>query len=79
MAGEDEPAIITDLDVVGGQHYDGAALEGIDGRLKERQLLPEENLVDGGYVSGEAIAESARREVKLVRAGAGSQRVYGGE
>jgi transposase len=66
MAGEDEPAIITDLDVVGGQHYDGAALEGIHGRLKERQLLPEEHLVDGGYVSGEAIAESASREVKLV-------------
>jgi transposase len=66
MAGEDEPAIITDLDVVGGQHYDGAALEGIHGRLKERQLLPEEHLVDGGYVSGETIAESARREVKLV-------------
>jgi transposase len=66
VASEDEPAIITDVDVVGGQQYDGGALEGIHGRLKERQLLPEEHLVDGGYISGEAIAESAGREVKLV-------------
>jgi len=66
VASEDEPAIITDVDLVGGQQYDGAALEGIHERLKERELLPEEHLVDGGYMSGEMIAESAAREVKLV-------------
>jgi hypothetical protein len=66
VASEDEPAIITDVDLVGGQQYDGAALEGIHERLKERELLPEEHLVDGGYMSGDTMAESAEREVKLV-------------
>jgi transposase len=66
VASEDEPAIITDVDLVGGQQYDGAALEGIHERLKERELLPEEHLVDGGYMSGDTMAESAERGVKLV-------------
>jgi transposase len=66
VASEDEPAIITDVEVVGGQQYDGAALEGIQERLKERNLLPEEQVADGGYISGDTIAESAKRGVKLV-------------
>jgi transposase len=65
VAEEEAPALITDVEIVGGQEYDGAALEGIHQRLKERGLLPEEHLADGGYVNGNTIAESQKREVQL--------------
>jgi transposase len=66
VAAEDAPALITDVDVVGCQEYDGAALEGIQQRLEARDVLPAEQVVDGGYVSGETISSSALRGVKLI-------------
>jgi transposase len=66
VAEEGVPALITDVEVVGAQEYDGGALEGIHERLKERGLLPEEHLVDKGYISGDAIAASQKRGVKLL-------------
>jgi len=65
-AEEDAPALITDLETVGGQEYDGGALEGIHERLEERGLLPEDHLGDKGYVNGNTIAESHDRGVNLV-------------
>jgi len=65
-AEEDGPALVTDVEVVGGQEYDGSALEGIHQRLEERGLLPEKHLADKGYVDGNTIVESGERGVELI-------------
>jgi transposase len=65
-AEEDAPALITDVEVVGGQEYDGGALAGIHQRLKEREILPEGHLADKGYVDGKTIEESRERGVELI-------------
>jgi transposase len=65
-ASEDAPAIITDVEVTASTDYDGAAIEGIHERLSERDLLPEQHLVDSAYISGQTIVESQEREVELL-------------
>lgn len=64
-AAEDAPMIVTDVEVVKGASYEGVVLEAIHERLKKREVLPKEHLVDSAYVSGETIVESGDRGVEL--------------
>ena len=66
VAEETAPAIITDIDVVASCDYDGASLAGIHQRLAEREILPDEQAVDRGYVCGQTIGESKARGVALI-------------
>jgi transposase len=65
-ASEAHPAMITDVDVVGLTERDASAVGPIQQRLAERELAPEEQLVDRGYTSGAAIEQSRGRGVELV-------------
>jgi transposase len=66
VASEDGPAIITDIEVVASCAYDGASVEPIHARLKERGLLPSEHLLDRGFVNGKTLTESSRRGVEVI-------------
>lgn len=65
-ADEQGPTLITDLDVVKLTEYEGDAVEAIQQRLIERDLAPEQHLVDRGYVDGTTLGESQRRGIELV-------------
>jgi transposase len=62
----DRVRFITDVATAGASSGDGEALAGIRDRLTERDLLPPEQVVDSGYVSGRHLAESAAAGVDLV-------------
>lgn len=65
-ASETSPAMITDVEVVGLLERDSGQVEAIQQRLAERELMPDEQLVDRGFTSGRAIVESRGRGVELV-------------
>ena len=69
-AGSTDPAdqvrFITDVTTSPAPSGDGQALGEIREHLVERDLLPEEQVVDSGYVSGKHLAESAAAGVDLV-------------
>lgn len=60
------PTFITDVQTVGASTGDGEALPAIRADLAARDRLPDEQLVDAGYVSGQTLAESAAAGVELV-------------
>jgi transposase len=62
----DQVRFITDVTTAGASSGDGAALNQIRDQLTERGLLPEEQVVDSGYVSGKHLAESDADGVDLV-------------
>jgi transposase len=62
----DQVRFITDVTTAGASSGDGQALAEIRAHLTERDLLPEEQVVDSGYVSGKHLAESAADGVDLV-------------
>ncbi|MGH2524942.1 MAG: transposase, partial [Anaerolineales bacterium] len=62
----DRPHLITDIAATSSVETDFAALAPLQARLSERQVLPGEQFVDGGYVSESNLAESARRGIDLV-------------
>jgi transposase len=62
----DQVRFITDVTTSPAPSGDGAALGGIRDRLTERELLPGEQVVDSGYVSGKHLAESEADGVDLV-------------
>jgi transposase len=71
--GRDAPAVrddrvrfITDVTTAGASSGDGQALAEIRQHLTERGLLPTEQVVDSGYVSGKHLAESAADGIDLV-------------
>jgi transposase len=66
VASEEQVAIITDIEIVSANEYDGESLPNIHQRLNEREILPQTHLVDTGYVSGDAIVESRERGVELL-------------
>jgi transposase len=66
VASEDAPAIITDIEVVASCAYDGASVEPIHARLNQRGLLPDEHLLDRGFVNGKTLTESRTRAVELI-------------
>jgi transposase len=62
----DQVRFITDVTTAGASSGDGAALAAIRAHLTERDLLPSEQVVDSGYVSGKHLAESETAGVDLV-------------
>lgn len=62
----DRVRLITDVTTGPAPSGDGQALAEIRERLTERGLLPDEQVVDSGYVSGKHLAESAAAGVDLI-------------
>lgn len=62
----DQVRFITDVTTSPAPSGDGQALAEIRAHLTERDLLPEEQVVDSGYVSGKHLAESEAAGVDLV-------------
>jgi transposase len=62
----DQIRFITDVTTSPAPSGDGAALAEIRAHLIERDLLPEEQVVDSGYVSGKHLAASEAAGVDLV-------------
>ncbi len=63
---EGYPHLLSDIAMTSSVETDVAALEGIQGRLEARGLLPKEHLVDMGYISGANLASSQERGVDLI-------------
>jgi len=63
---EDRPHLIVDIDVTPATANDCPELPKIQTRLKERDLLPGEQQVDQGYMSGKRLAESQALGIKLM-------------
>jgi transposase len=62
----DQVRFITDVTTSPAPSGDGQALEQIREHLTERDLLPGEQVVDSGYVSGKHLAESEAAGVDLI-------------
>jgi hypothetical protein len=62
----DRVRFITDVTTSPAPSGDGQALAEIRDRLRERNLLPDEQVVDSGYVSGKHLAESEADGVDLI-------------
>jgi hypothetical protein len=62
----DRVRFITDVTTSPAPSGDGQALAAIRDRLAERDLLPDEQVVDSGYVSGKHLAEREADRVDLV-------------
>jgi len=62
----DRVRFITDVTTSPAPSGDGEALAEIRGHLTERELLPTEQVVDSGYVSGKHLAASAQAGVDLL-------------
>lgn len=63
---EDQPRIITDLHTTPATTPDSAEVSALQDRLRERGLPPEIHLMDRGYVTGENLAHSEARGIRLV-------------
>jgi transposase len=62
----DQVRFITDVTTSPAPSGDGQALAEIRAHLRERDLLPTEQVVDSGYVSGKHLAESEAAGVELI-------------
>lgn len=58
--GPDRPHVITDVETTDAARSDQRTVERIHDRLDEQDLLPEEHLVDTGYMAAEALLSAAR-------------------
>lgn len=65
-ADEGMPHIITDVRTQRATDPDFGVAEQVQADLEAKGLLPEKHLVDAGFVSGEALAASAARDVELI-------------
>jgi transposase len=65
-ADPDQPRIISDVATTPAGVADCRQVDGIQARLAERDLLPDIQLGDKGYVNGETILASAARGVQLL-------------
>jgi transposase len=65
-ADEGQLRLITDIEVEKLTAYEGDAIEAIHERLEQRGLVPEQHLVDTGYVDGTTLSESQARGIELV-------------
>jgi transposase len=61
-----EPTFLTDVSTGSAASVDSAALPAIRQHLEERDLLPAEQYVDAGYVSGPQLAQSQAAGIDLV-------------
>lgn len=60
------PNFLTDVTTAGASSGDVEALPTIREQLAQRDLLPDEQIVDSGYISGKQLAESQAAGVELV-------------
>ena len=65
-AERDVPNFITDVTTAGASSGDLEALGEIRGRLGERGVMPAEQYVDSGYVSGKVLSESEEAGITLM-------------
>jgi transposase len=63
---EDLPHLIVDVEVTGALDNDAPELPHIQARLQERELLPSEQQIDQGYMSGQNLVESAKLGINLM-------------
>lgn len=63
---EEEPNFITDVTTDLAPAGDTEALGTIRQSLRQRELLPHQQITDGGYISGKEIAESRAEDVELI-------------
>ena len=63
---ENQPHLITDIAVTSSVETDYEALEGIQNRLEERDVLPGQQVADGGYMTEDNLVDSARRGIDLI-------------
>ena len=56
----DQPNLITHVETTPSNEQDNLALDTIQAALKEKQLLPQQHVVDAGYVSAENLVRSER-------------------
>lgn len=63
---EDLPHLITDIAMTSSVETDYEALDAIQTRLDDRDVLPGEHYVDGGYVDESNLVSSAERGIDLV-------------
>ncbi len=61
----DELPLITDIDIHPAIEHDSPALETIQNRLGQRDVLPEQQYVDRAYCNGKTLASSENRGVDL--------------
>jgi transposase len=62
----DLPHLITDVEPDNALNQDTQALPAIQQRLIARQLIPQEQFVDQGYLSAELLASSAEHDIRLM-------------
>jgi transposase len=60
------PHLLTDIAVTSSVETDYEALEAIQKRLAERDVLPAEQLGDKGYITADNLAHSAQRGIDLI-------------
>lgn len=63
---EDKPHLITDIAITSSVTADCEALGPIQERLEERDMLPEKQLGDKGYVNETTLVDSAKKGIDLV-------------
>jgi transposase len=63
---EDKPHLITDIAISSSVKTDYEALEAIQGRLEERDLLPRQQLGDSGYMTEDNLVASDKRGIDLI-------------
>ena len=62
---ESQPHLITDIAVTSSVETDYEALEGIQKRLEERDVLPGQQVADGGYMTEDNLVNSAKLSIDL--------------
>jgi transposase len=60
------PHLITDLEASRSTQSDAKALPAIQGRLAQRDCLPEKQYVDNAYLGGPNLAQSAKQGIDLI-------------
>jgi transposase len=65
-ADEGMPHLITDIAITSSVETDYRALEGVQERLEERDVLPGKQLADQGYVTEENLVNSGSRGIDLI-------------
>ncbi len=63
---EDKPHLLTDIAITSSVETDYRALEAIQNRLEARDLLPGQQLGDGGYVTEDNLVGSGERGIDLI-------------
>ena len=59
---EEQPHLITHVETTPATTYDGAVTETIHAALEAKALLPEEHVVDSGYLNAEVLVSAEQRQ-----------------